>query len=84
MARDDEGDRIPAERPSHSPGQAGSAQSGGKVGVGNSLSHRNFAGGLTNLSDKRTHFVQVHRDVAKVLENTIKVITHPLTDISNL
>lgn len=84
MAGDDEGNGIPAERPTHGPGQAGSAQDARKVGVGDSLSHRNFAGGPTDLSDKRADSVQVHRDVAKVLEITTKVITHPLADISKL
>jgi hypothetical protein len=73
MAGDDEGNGIPAQGAPHGASGGGLTQGRGKVGVGDSLSHRDFASGLVYLPDKKTCPVQVHRDVTKVLKLALQV-----------
>jgi hypothetical protein len=84
MAGDDEGDGIPAQSSSNSLGCGGPAQGISKVGVGDSLPHRDFASGLAHLLHKRTSPVQVHRDVTKVLKFALKVFAHSINDYLDL
>ena len=84
MARENEWDGIPAQSSSNSLGCGGPAQGIGKVGVGDSLSYRDFASGFADLPDKRTHRVQVYWDVTKVLKIAVKVLAHSFKDINDL
>ena len=74
---------LPRARPT-ARAAAGRPKAVGKVGVGDSLSYRDFASGLAHLPDKRTCPVQVHRDVTKVLKLALKVLAYSLIDIHDL
>lgn len=84
MARDNEGDGIFSQGLSNGAGCGRLAQGVCKLGIGDSLSHRDITSGFANLSDKRPHSVQVNQNVTKVLMTTLEMLAHFIKDINDL